>query len=88
MVVGSNKSTLVSAFKSTNISTVVRKKLALNEEILKALKTAPNPLSTSDLSAHLNKAWHTIDRACLMLQIEGKLDGFKIGKMNLWKVKQ
>ena len=39
------------------------------------------------LAKELNKAWHTIDRACLMLQIEGKIDGFRIGKMNLWRLK-
>ena len=57
------------------------------EEILIQLKGSPNPLSTSDLALRLNKAWHTIDRACLMLRIEDKIDGFKAGKMNLWRMK-
>jgi len=70
-----------------NKSTVVRKKEELNEGILKFLKESENPLSTSDLSAKLDKAWHTIDRACLMLQIKGKLEGFRVGKMNLWRLK-
>ena len=64
-----------------------RPKLDVKKEILKKLKTAKNPLSTSDLSASLKKAWHTIDRACLMLQIEKKIIGFKVGKMNLWRMK-
>ena len=64
-----------------------RPKLDIKKNILKQLKATDKPLSTSDLSAKLGKAWHTIDRACLMLQIDGKVDGFRIGKMNLWRVK-
>jgi Mn-dependent DtxR family transcriptional regulator len=70
-----------------NDSTVVRKKEKLKEDIVKLIKSSENPLSTSDLSAKLEKAWHTIDRTCLMLQIDGKIDGFKVGKMNLWRAK-
>jgi hypothetical protein len=73
--------------KSTNVSAVVRKNIELKEDILKILKESDNPKSTSDLSLELKKAWHTIDRACLKLQIDLKVDGFKIGKMNLWRVK-
>lgn len=57
------------------------------EEIVKELKSLENPLSTSDLALRLKKAWHTIDRTCLMLQIDGKVEGFKVGKMNLWRIK-
>jgi len=64
-----------------------RKKRELKEKIVELLRDSSNPLSTSDLADKLSKAWHTIDRACLMLQIDGKLEGFKVGRMNLWKVK-
>ena len=57
------------------------------EEIISELNSSENPLSTSDLALRLKKAWHTIDRACLMLRIEDKIDGFKAGKMNLWRIK-
>ena len=56
------------------------------ENIVKELENSKNPLSTSDLASRLKKAWHTIDRACLMLRIDGKIDGFKVGKMNLWRI--
>lgn len=75
------KSTIVRA----NVRTVVRKKEDLKENILHIVKKNSNPVSTSDLVLQVGKAWHTIDRACLMLQIEGKLVGFKVGKMNLWR---
>ena len=73
--------------RSINKSTVVRKNKELKESILKLIKSSKIPLSTSDLSRKLGKAWHTIDRACLMLQIDGKIIGFKVGKMNLWRIK-
>jgi len=69
------------------IGTIIRKKNELKEEILILLKETKNPLSTSDILIKLDKSWHTIDRACLMLQIDGKIDGFKVGKMNLWRLK-
>lgn len=74
---------VVGAVKSAS----VRKKEVLKEEIIRILKKSEHPISTSDLVVQLRKSWHTIDRTCLMLQIDGKVDGFKIGKMNLWRVK-
>ena len=83
-----------SSKRGTNESTIIRRKglkgkpkIDIKKDIPKLLKSSENPLSTSDLAVSLKKAWHTIDRACLMLQIDGKVEGFKIGKMNLWKLK-
>lgn len=70
----------------TNISMVVRKKEDLKEKIVSLLKNSENPLSTSDLVLQTEKSWHTIDRTCLMLQIDGKILGFRVGKMNLWRL--
>lgn len=78
--------------KSSNNNTIIRKKgrptINIKDEILNILKNSSNPMSTSDLTSKLNKAWHTIDRACLMLQVEDKVYGFKVGKMNLWRIKK
>lgn len=81
---GSNKGTN----KSTNKSASVRKKERLLDDILVELKAANNPLSTSDLCVKVDKAWHTVDRACMFLQLGGRVDGFKIGNMNIWKIKE
>ncbi len=75
------KSMVVSAVKGANNRTDIK------AEVIKELRNSENPLSTSDLALKLGKAWHTIDRACLMLKIENKLDGFRVGKMNLWRIK-
>jgi hypothetical protein len=87
MVVGAKRSSNNSSNKSTKVSAVVRKNLELKEGIFKELGKSDKPLSTSDLTVLLGKAWHTIDRTCLMLQIDGRIDGFKVGKMNLWRLK-
>ena len=75
------------SIKGTVVSTVVRKNQILMKQIIDELGKSKNPLSTSDLTSRLGKAWHTIDRDCLKLQIEGKVEGFRVGKMNLWRVK-
>lgn len=84
---GMNNSTNKSANNRTNKSANNRSKKGdeLKKDIVDSLKQSEIPLSTSDLSFKLKKAWHTIDRACLMLQIENKVQGFKVGKMNLWR---
>ena len=73
--------------KVKNMKKIGRPKLDIKKQILEVLKKSDNPVSTSDLARELEYAWHTIDRACLMLQIDGKIEGFRIGKMNLWRVK-
>ncbi len=83
MINSSNRGPIKGANKSAN----VRKNEMLKDRIIKELGKFNRPLSTSDLSYLLKKAWHTIDRACLMLQIDGKIEGFKVGKMNLWRKK-
>jgi hypothetical protein len=85
---GTKKSINSNTDNNTIKSSVVRKKDKLLENITKEIANSANPLSTSDLTVRLDKAWHTIDRACLMLQIQGKLEGFRVGKMNLWKLKR
>jgi hypothetical protein len=60
----------------------------LKGEILGILAKAEKPLSTQDISAVLDRPWHSIQTRCLMLQIEGKVNGFRIGRMNLWEIKR
>ncbi len=64
-----------------------RPPIEIKENILVLLKDSDKPLSTTDFSNKLERAWHTIDRNCLKLQIDGKIEGFKIGRMDLWRLK-
>jgi hypothetical protein len=57
---------------------------SLKRDIIQTLVSSAQPLSTQDISERLDKPWHSIQTRCLMLQIEGKLNGFRIGRINLW----
>ena len=60
-------------------------KKGLDKSILQYLKqTFPKPVSTRELSENLQMAWHTADRYCLKLKLQGKVDFFTIGKSTAW----
>jgi len=44
--------------------------------------------STREIALAVELAWHTANTHCLKLQIAGKLEGIKIGNMNVWKIKR
>lgn len=66
---------------------VNKKKDELKDGVLKLLKKAGRPISTQDISLGLKKPWHSIQTRCLMLQVDGKVNGFRVGRMNLWQIK-
>ena len=72
--------------KSTSKSTNNRQKIL--DAILDAIKETKNPISTTDISKKIKKSWHTVDRHCLKLQLMEKINGFKVGNMNLWTLKK
>lgn len=60
---------------------------ALKQEILKLISKNKIPITTQDISLKLDKPWHSIQVRCLMLQIENKVNGFRVGRINLWQTK-
>ncbi|MDA3836421.1 MAG: hypothetical protein PF542_02250 [Nanoarchaeota archaeon] len=56
----------------------------LQGKIVKLLSSSEQLVSTQDISIKLNKPWHSVQTRCLMLQIAGKVNGFRVGRMNLW----
>ena len=68
--------------KRSNISASIR------SNILKIIQSSDKPVSTRDIGIKINRAWQSIQTHCLKLQLEGKIDGFKVGNMNLWFSKQ
>ncbi|MBL7160606.1 MAG: hypothetical protein ISS93_02005 [Candidatus Aenigmarchaeota archaeon] len=58
----------------------------IDKEILKVLKQSSQPVSTREISLKTKRAWHTIDRHCLKLQIHGKVSGLRISNINVWQV--
>lgn len=57
------------------------------EKIVELLSKTKKPLSTQDIAKELELPWHSVQTRCLRLQIEDKVNGFRIGRMNLWEIK-
>jgi hypothetical protein len=66
---------------------VNKKKDELKGKVLKILKKVGQPISTHDIAVELGKPWHSVQTRCLMLQVDGKVNGFRVGRMNLWQIK-
>ena len=56
----------------------------IEDRILKALKKSNKLLSTNDLSQKIGVSWHPVRFHCLRLQMERKIDGYKVGNVNVW----
>ena len=59
----------------------------IDQEILNTLKSSKNPISTRDLSLKIGRAWYSVQTHCLKLQIDGKIEGFTVTNINVWKIK-
>ncbi|HNZ52144.1 MAG: hypothetical protein BWY36_00018 [Candidatus Diapherotrites archaeon ADurb.Bin253] len=75
--------------KSKINRTVNRKKEdKLEGEIIKNLASSINPKSTQELADEVNRPWHSIQTRCLRLQLNNKITGFRVGRINLWQIKK
>lgn len=69
--------------------TVNRKKEDILESgIIKSLSKSINPKSTQEIADEVNKPWHSIQTRCLRLQLNNKITGFRVGRINLWQIKK
>lgn len=66
----------------------VKKGEDINNKILGLLKKEEHPISTRELALKSKISWHTIINHCLRLQLSGKIDGYKIGNLNVWSIKK
>ena len=75
--------------KSKINRTINRKKEDVVEaEIIKCLSSSINPKSTQELADEINRPWHSIQTRCLRLQLNDKVNGFRVGRINLWQIKK
>lgn len=64
-------------------------KTGIDKAIYKYIQDySPRPVSTREIAFNLRLAWHTVDRHCLKLKIDGKIDTFIIGKATTWYIKK
>ncbi len=60
----------------------------IEEDILKSLHESKLPVSTRDLALKIKRAWHSVQGHCLRLQIDGKVEGYRISNLNVWELKK
>ncbi len=57
---------------------------SINSKIIFILSKEDHPVSTRDLAIKTKLSWHTVINHCLRLQMEHKVEGYKIGNLNVW----
>ncbi|MEK6887497.1 MAG: hypothetical protein AABX14_00975 [Candidatus Aenigmatarchaeota archaeon] len=62
--------------------------IEIDSRIVAALKKKNRPVSTLDLAKEIKVSWHPVRFHCLKLKMEGKIDGFRVGHMDLWVSKK
>ena len=67
---------------------VKRRSQKIDKDILHILNSSERPVSTRDLALKIGRAWHSIQTHCLMLQLKGKINGYKISNINVWELKK
>jgi len=60
----------------------------IDTKIISFLQEQKHPVSTLAVSNNLKLSWHTVINHCLRLQISGKVEGYKIGNLNVWSIKK
>jgi DNA-binding Lrp family transcriptional regulator len=65
-----------------------KRQKGIDTKILDLLNSEPRPISTRELAIKAKLSWHTVINHCLRLQIKGRLDGYKIGNINVWIIKK
>lgn len=69
---------------------IYRKKVKedpLRNSILEFLGNTPNPISTQEIAEVVKKPWHSVQTRCLKLQLDNKINGFRVGRINLWQIR-
>ncbi len=61
---------------------------SIKKDILNVLSNSEKPVSTQDIAEKVARPWHSIQTRCLKLQLEEKIHGFKVGRINLWQIKK
>jgi hypothetical protein len=75
--------------KSKIDRTVNRKKEdVVTTEIVKSLVNSISPKSTQEIADEINHPWHSVQTRCLRLQLNNKVIGFRVGRINLWQIRK
>ena len=58
----------------------------IDKDIFRLLNELDRPVSTDEIAQRIDRAWHSVQKYCYILKSEGKIHGFRVGRMNLWVV--
>ena len=70
------------------VTKVKRRAEKIDNDILGILRKSERPISTRDLGLKINRAWHSIQTHCLILQLKDKVNGYRISNINVWEIKK
>jgi len=60
------------------------RRINIDEDILRVLSQLDRPASTDEIAQRIEREWHSVQKYCQILKSEGKIHGFRVGRMNLW----
>ncbi len=60
----------------------------IESDIIGVLSKADRPISTREVAVQIGRAWHSVQGHCLRLQLQGKINGYRISNLNVWEMKK
>ena len=57
-----------------------------DKDILIVLNQLNRPASTDEIAQKIDKAWHSVQKYCNILKSEGKIQGYRVGRLNIWTI--
>ena len=65
---------------------MARNNINIDKDILRILNQLNRPASTDEIAQRIDRAWHSVQKYCHILESEGKIRGFRVRRMNLWVI--
>ena len=60
----------------------------IETDILSVLSESAQPISTREIAINIGRAWHSVQGHCLRMQLQGKINGYRISNLNVWEMKK
>lgn len=60
----------------------------IEADILGVLAKSGQPVSTREIAERIGRAWHSVQGHCLRMQLQGKINGYRISNLNVWVMRK
>jgi len=64
------------------------RRVDIDGDIISVLSQLDRPVSTEEIAREIDREWHTVHKYCHILESKGKINGFRVGRMNLWVIEE